>query len=79
MKKATKQAAPRLSLYQQYIMQDLGCSAKDARLVEGFMRLEHGTLDALSPELFRQEAEIGFVCVKADRKEAEILAKSYGL
>ncbi len=49
------------------------------RLIEGWMRSEHGTLDALTPEQFRQEVEVA--CQLIDRNPAlsETLAESYGL
>jgi len=66
-------------MYRQQIAKILNCDLATARLVEGFMRLESGTLDNLSPAKFKREARIGFACVAADRVEAESLAKSYGL
>jgi len=79
--KATREAyeSMRASLYQKEIAKVLGCSLADARLVEGYMRLEHPTLDGLSRAQFKAEAEIGLECVNQNRSEAEYLAKSYGL
>jgi len=52
----------------------------DPRHVEGYMRLEHSTLDGLNSAQFRREVSIGIECVIADgTTHAEILAKSYGL
>lgn len=67
------------SWYQGRIAELLKCSLADARLVEGYMRLESGTLDALSPTAFYAEAAVCFEAVEADREEAELLARSYGL
>ncbi len=52
---------------------------RDPRLVEAFMRLDHGTLDHLSRSQFRAEAEIAADCVAADPGLAESLAQSFGL
>jgi len=48
--------------------------------VEAYMRLEHGTLDALSPAQFRAEVETAAACVLAssDSDNAR-LAWSFGL
>lgn len=52
----------------------------DPRWVEGWMRLEHGTLDGLSPRQFRDEVKTGAECVRASSTEVnEDLARSYGL
>ena len=66
-------------MYQQMIMKILGCTAADARLVEAFMRLESGTLNNLSPQKFKNEAEVCWICVKEDRAGAEELGKSFGI
>ncbi len=49
------------------------------RLIEAWMRSEHGTLDAMTPEQFREEVEVA--CQLIDRNPAlsETLAQSYGL
>lgn len=66
-------------MYQKMIVRLIGCTETEARLVEGFMRLEHSTLDGLSQSKFKSEAKIGLDCVRQDPKEAELLAKSFGL
>ncbi len=66
-------------MYQRMIIKLLGCTPTDARLVEGFMRLECGTLDNLSPDKFKHEALMGYTCMTVDRPEAEALAQSFGL
>lgn len=69
-------------MYRKAIRETLvrsGRTGIDPRHVEAFMRLEHGTLDGLSSERFREEVEIGAECAAADPVAAEELAKSYGL
>ena len=52
----------------------------DARHVEAFMRVEHGTLDALSPRQFDEEIWIACACIEEGGADmAESIAKSYGL
>jgi len=51
----------------------------NARHVEAFMRSEHGTLDALSPEQFRAEVFAADLCAQEEPAVAESLARSYGL
>lgn len=69
--------------YQQYIREDLARIGKigvDPRHVEGWMRLEFGTLDHLSKERFRLEVELAVQCIEeAGVKDSEELALSYGL
>ncbi len=55
-------------------------SMYDPRLVEAWMRLEHGTLDALTPERFEHEVCAANDCVHMHgAKISEELARSYGL
>jgi hypothetical protein len=52
----------------------------DPRLVEAWMRLEHPTLDALSPSAFDAEVGAALDCVDAaGAAESEKLAASLGL
>ena len=52
----------------------------DPRHVEGYMRLQHSTLDGLSKKQFAEEVEIGIMCVDMDGiKNAEQNALSYAL
>ena len=53
----------------------------DARHVEGWMRLEHGTLDSiLSPRGFVREVHIAVDCVdEAGLDRSDELATSFGL
>jgi len=54
--------------------------AADPRHAEAWMRLEHGTLDALSPDQFQREVEIALACIAAGPlADSESLAQSYGL
>lgn len=51
----------------------------DPRHVEAYMRLEHGTLDALSREQWAAEVAIAVALINEDPAGAERLAESYGL
>ena len=67
-----------MSLYQTKI-KELS-PASDPRHVEGYMRLEHGTLDQLTPEQFRAEVALAVACIaEGGIDAAEKLAQSYGL
>ena len=67
-----------MSLYQAKI-KELS-PASDPRHVEGYMRLEHGTLDQLAPEQFRAEVALAVACIAGGGIDAaEKLAQSYGL
>lgn len=56
----------------------LGRRGYDPRHVEAWMRIEHGTLDALTRERFAAEVAIACDCIDADPKGSESLAVSYG-
>jgi hypothetical protein len=69
-------------MYQQMIRQELaheGHIGLDPRHVEAWMRLEHGTLDALSGIEFQQEVAAVVDCILVDGPASERLAQSYGL
>lgn len=70
-------------MYQQTIRELLAKTGNigiDPRHIEGFMRLEHPTLDGLSKTQFRQEVEISVECVKQSHfQECENLAQSLRL
>lgn len=72
-----------MDYYQRVISETLAKSGHigkyDPRHIEAYMRLEHGTLDALSRRQFDQEVEVCRQCVDADINGAESLALSYGL
>jgi hypothetical protein len=52
----------------------------DPRQVEAWMRLEHPTLDGLSPERFAEEVATALACIaEAGPDESEVLARSFGL
>ena len=56
------------------------CGTTDPRHVEAYMRIEHGTLDHLSPAQFARDVAIAVACVVAEgTDDAEALAESYGL
>lgn len=58
----------------------LGLIGKDARHVEAWMRVENGTLDALSSTDFDREVETAARCIDEGGVEmSEKLAVSYGL
>lgn len=58
----------------------LGRSDVDARHVEGYVRLEYGTLGHLSADTFLRETRIAVACIDAAGVEqAERLAVSFGL
>lgn len=66
-----------MSLYQERIS---ALTDQEPRYVEAWMRLEHGTLDALTPERFESEVCIANACIAASTvKQSEELARSYGL
>jgi len=71
-------------MYQQIIREELakaGHVGMDPRWIEGYMRLDHGTLDALSRGQFAHETrEIAEgIVATGTQAEAESLARSYGL
>lgn len=62
------------------VAESMGRSDVDPRHIEGYMRVEHSTLDGLSSKQFRREVEIGIACVDADGYiNAERNARSFGL
>lgn len=55
-------------------------SLADPRHVEGWMRLERGTLDALSPAEFAAEVKAAAgCCADATLEQSEDIARSFGL
>jgi len=71
-------------MYQKIIRTELSKSGYigkyDPRHIEGYMRVEHGTLCGLSRAEFLSEIEISRQCIDADGySNAESLARSYGL
>ncbi len=73
-----------MSIYQQMIRETMARTghegAADPRHVEGWMRLEHPTLDGLSHAQFDVEVRIALECVAAaPLADSEALATSYGL
>lgn len=74
----------RVSQYAEAIREDLAASGHigkyDPRHIEGFMRLEHSTLDGLDARQFRAEVEVARQCVDLGGSDAaEECALSYGL
>ncbi len=68
-----------MSLYTQVIIETTECKPEEAPLVEGFLRVTYGTLDALDRKTFRREGKKCLAEVRADPKVAEDVARSYGL
>ena len=70
-------------MYQEQIREiiaKMGRIGVDPRHVEGYMRIEHSTLDGLSARQFQNEVKIGSACCDADTHEnAENNAVSFGL
>ena len=71
-------------MYQQIIRRELSRSGfigkYDPRHIEGYIRLEHSTLDGLSRNKFRAEIEASRQCIDYEGCNiAEELARSYGL
>lgn len=72
-----------MNFYQELIREELARQGRidvDPRHVEGYARLEHGTLDGLSRGQFAREVRVGIACVdEGGKAAAENLARSYGL
>ncbi|MDE2104342.1 MAG: hypothetical protein KGL39_44300 [Patescibacteria group bacterium] len=71
-------------MYQQIIREVLAKQGSigryDPRHIEGYMRLEHSTLDGLSRSQFASEVAISAACVDEGGIEAaERNARSFGL
>jgi hypothetical protein len=72
------------SYYQNAIREAMAkigrIGAADPRHVEAWMRLEHGTLNGLSPRQFTKEVGIALDCIAAGAvADSESLAQSFGL
>jgi len=51
----------------------------DPRHIEAYIRVEHSTLDHLTPERFRAEVRIARLCIdEGGREMAEQCARSFG-
>lgn len=68
-------------MYNQIISEVLNVTPARARLVEAFLRLQYGTLDALSRDRILSEYTAGGISEAIDEDAAlvERLADSYGL
>lgn len=66
-------------MYKKLIIGSTKCPVNDARLIEAYMLCELGTLDSISKAEFKAVALECYAMVKADIKQAEKLAQSYGL
>ena len=61
------------------VLAKMGRIGTNPHHVEAWMRLERGTLDALSPAQFRHEVSMAVACCDASTPaENEALAESYG-
>ena len=73
----------RMNVYQRSIAAILVTLRRedvDPRHVEGYMRVAHGTLDALTLVGFREEVKLAVECVdEGGIDQADDLARSYGL
>jgi hypothetical protein len=65
--------------YQTRIVTVTSATQKEAVLVEGYMRLDWGTLDALSADQFAASARQCLADARANPKAAHDVAASYGL
>lgn len=70
--------------YQEKIREEVArqglVGGYDPRHIEAYMRLEHSTLDSLTPKQFKDEVAVGMACVDADGIDnAEACARSFGL
>lgn len=72
-----------MSTYATLINRELDARDRldaDPRHVEAYIRLEHSTLDALSPYQLQTEVGIALHCLQLDGLDhAERLAQSFGL
>ncbi len=73
-----------MSAYRDLIRETMArlgrIGAADPRLVEAWMRLEHGCLDGLGRQQFDDEVEIALECIAAGPPaDSESLAQSMGL
>lgn len=69
-------------MYQQMIREECarqGHVGMDPKLIEAWMRLEHGCLDGLSKRQFDDEVAIAIQLVKAEPEASAKLARSYGI
>lgn len=73
----------RKAAYDAVIRQEaarLGLIGKvDPRHVEGWMRLEYGTLDHLPREKFGEYVQVAIDCERAQPGSGESLAQTYGM
>lgn len=73
----------RQSYYQraiQRILDQRGIKNIDPRHVEGWMRVEHSTLDHLDAERFAAEVDFSIACIAASGvRTSEQNARSFGL
>ena len=67
-------------MYQTILAETLQITPSRAVLVEGYLRLQYGSLSNLSREDFRREYRAGISdAIDAAPAEAAVLARSFGL
>jgi hypothetical protein len=66
-------------MYRALIQELTGCTSEEAPLVEGYLRMDYGTLDHLDRARFRAEAKRCLAEVRVDPRLAREVAQSYGL
>lgn len=67
------------SMYARMIQELSGCTSEEAPLVEGYLRMDYGTLDHLDRARFRLEVKRCLAEVRTDPRLAREVAQSYGL
>ena len=68
-----------MSFYTVRIQRALGCTEREAALVEGYMRCEVSSLDHLDSRTFDGMAKAAWKEVETDPRAAEANARSFGL
>ena len=73
-----------MSIYQKSIKENLKAMGLeknyDPRHIEAYIRIEHDTLNGLSPAVWKREINIATECINVGGVEhAEGLAQSFGL
>lgn len=65
--------------YQRRIIELSRCTLDEARRIESYMRIGHGTLSHLSAHEVASEVRMGLKAVRAEPIEWELCARSFGL
>lgn len=67
------------STYAEVLVEVTGCTTEEAPLVEGYLRLDYGSLSNLSREQIRRDAREILPLVRAEPAASRRLAVSFGL